>query len=322
MAATVIGFFDNPTEAQTAVQRLESSGISRDRIDVSSGNTGTSSVNYDNSTSDDNRDRDRNSDGENGITRFFKNLFGGDDDDNANRYSKVAQGSNSIVTVHTESRDEAETAADILDDCGAVDVDERAAQYGYSNTGNTEMRNSDTDSMSERTNISGNRNTTDEDATINRIEENLQVGKRTVEQGGVRVRSRIVERPVEEHVRLREERINVERQSVDRPVSGDELSNFQEKEIELTERSEVPVVNKEARVVEEVRISKDVNEREETIRDTVRSTDVDIENIDKGTNRRTDTDLNTSNTNFNSSNTNLNNDLDDDTNNLRRDRNL
>jgi stress response protein YsnF len=299
MAETVIGFFDNPTEAQTAVQRLESSGISRDRIDVSSGNSGTSNVDYD-STSNDRGDRDN----ENGITRFFKNLFGGDDDD-ADRYSKVAQGSNSIVTVHAQSRDEAETAADILDDCGAVDVDERASQYGYTssrNTGSTEDydRNNLTDS--DRRNISTDRNT-DSDTTINRMEEKLEVGKKTVEQGGVRVRSRIIERPVEEHVRLREEHINVERNPVNREVSGDELSNFQEREIELTERSEVPVVNKEARVVEEVRISKEVNERDETIRDTVRSTDIDIENIDRGT-RNTD---------------DLTDDTDDDT---RRNRNI
>lgn len=286
MAQTVIGFFDNAAEAQTAVQRLESGGISRDRIDISTGNTGTGNVDY-NSTA--NSDNDRES--ESGISRFFKNLFG-DDDDEADRYSRVASSSNTIVTVHAQTSDEAETAADVLDECGAVDVDERASQSGYTASQATSR-------STERANVSGELNTTGEkDTTLERMEENLQVGKRTVEKGGVRVRSRIVERPVEEHVRLREENVHVERQPVDRPVSGDQLANFQEQNIELTERAEVPVVNKEARVVEEVRISKDVTERDETIRDNVRHTEIDVDDTARNTNTggRTDAsdDLNTS----------------------------
>jgi len=127
------------------------------------------------------------------------------------------------------------------------------------------------------TGAAGNRSET----TIPRVEENLEVGKRTEERGAVRVRSRIVERPVEEHVRLREEHVNVERTPVNRPVSEMDRSALQDRDIELTERSEIPVVNKEARVVEEVRISKEVSERDETIRDTVRSTEVDVDRLDR-----------------------------------------
>jgi len=274
MAQTVIGFFDNATEAQRAVEKLTSIGISRDMIDVSNNTTGTAGVADTRTTDRSDRDSD-----DNGITRFFKSLFGGDDDE-ADRYSRVAQRSGSIVTVHAHSEEEAERAADLLDECGAVDVDERAAQYGYTSgrTGSESDRRAD---------ISSERGT-----TIPRIEENLEVGKRTEERGGVRVRSRIVERPVEEHVRLREENIHVEREAVNRPVSGDDLANFREGDIELTERTEVPVVNKEARVVEEVRVSKDVNERDEVIRDTVRKTDVDVEKTDRKDTRNTRDDRN------------------------------
>jgi stress response protein YsnF len=118
---------------------------------------------------------------------------------------------------------------------------------------------------------------------IDVVREDLQVGKKTVETGGVRVRSRIIEKPVEEHLRLREEYVRVQREPVNRTATKAELDTFQDREIELTEHAEVPVVNKEARVVEEVRVSKDVNERDETIRDTVRETQVDI---DDDTNRR------------------------------------
>jgi stress response protein YsnF len=120
------------------------------------------------------------------------------------------------------------------------------------------------------------------DTAIPIIEENLEVGKREVETGGVHVSSRMVERPVEEHVRLREERVVVERTPVDRPATASDLNTFQEGEIELTQHAEVPVVSKEARVVEEVVLEKDVEERDEVIRETVRSTEVDVDNLNTG----------------------------------------
>ncbi len=259
MAQTVIGFFDSAEEGRRALNQLETSGLSRDRIDISE-NSGTETI------SD---SSDRSGDSEGGIKGFFKSLFG-DDDESADRYSRVGSSSRCLVTVHARSEDEAERAADILDSCGAIDIDERAAQYGSVS--------------SDRSESTGQRRET----TIPRIQENLEVGKRTEERGGVRVRGRIVERPVEEHVRLREEHVNVERQPVDRPVSLDDANNFQERVIELTERTEEPVVNKEARVVEEVRVSKDVTERDETIRDTVRNTEIDIERDDESQRRNTD----------------------------------
>ncbi|HEY0743268.1 MAG TPA: YsnF/AvaK domain-containing protein, partial [Chryseosolibacter sp.] len=111
------------------------------------------------------------------------------------------------------------------------------------------------------------------------IEEDLQVGKREVESGGVRLRSRIVERPVERSLRLREEHVTVDRTPTNRPATESDFNTFREGEIEVRERSEVPIVNKEARVVEEVNLRKDVREREETVRDTVRKTEVDVDNL-------------------------------------------
>ena len=109
------------------------------------------------------------------------------------------------------------------------------------------------------------------------MEEELQVGKRQVERGGVRVRSRVIERPVEEVVRLREERVRVERRPVNRPVTEADLRAFREGTIEVIEQAEEPVVSKQARVIEEVAVGKDVAERTETVRDTVRRTEVDVE---------------------------------------------
>ena len=106
-------------------------------------------------------------------------------------------------------------------------------------------------------------------------EEQLQVGKRMVETGRTRIRRYVVESPVEERVRLRTERVVIERR---RPVSGAEPSPdaFTETETEITERGETPVVQKAARVGEEVVVRTDVGEREETVRDTVRKQDVEV----------------------------------------------
>ncbi len=257
MAQTVVGLFENETDAQRAAEQLEAAGIGRGNVDVSRSDKYTTGQNV------------SNEEGGNAVSRFFKNLFG--DSDDANRYSKLSSNGNySIVTVHAESSDEAERAADLLDDLGAVNVDERSAQY-------------DSQSISgERSASDSDRSTSDSGNTISRVQEELQVGKREVESGGVRVRSRIVEKPVEETLRLREEHVTVQRNPVDRPLTENDRTAFQEQNIELTERAEVPVVSKEARVVEEIRISKDVDERTETIRDTVRNTEVDVENIEGG----------------------------------------
>ncbi|NJM05319.1 DUF2382 domain-containing protein [Candidatus Gracilibacteria bacterium] len=109
------------------------------------------------------------------------------------------------------------------------------------------------------------------------IEEELTVGKREVERGRVRVHSRVTATPVEEQVRLREEHVTIERRPVDREVTAADADLFKEQQIELRETAEQAVVSKEARVVEEVVVDKEVEERVETVRDTVRRTDVDIE---------------------------------------------
>ena len=115
--------------------------------------------------------------------------------------------------------------------------------------------------------------------TLPVIEEELQVGKRTVETGGVRVETNIEERPVEKNLSLKEEEINVERRAVNRDVTQDDLNKSVEGEIKIPVIAEVSVVAKEACVVEEIVISKNVNERDETVSDTVRRTDVEVEEL-------------------------------------------
>ena len=115
-------------------------------------------------------------------------------------------------------------------------------------------------------------------------EEKLTVGKRDVAHGRVRVRSYVVETPVQEQVNLRQEHVSIERRSVDRAAgAGDNL--FRERTIEAEERAEEAVVAKEARVKEELVLKKDVNQRTETVSDKVRRTEVEVEDERANANR-------------------------------------
>jgi uncharacterized protein (TIGR02271 family) len=122
----------------------------------------------------------------------------------------------------------------------------------------------------------------DQTQSVPVVEEALQVGKRTVSRGGVRVFTHVQEQPVEETVQLREERAQVERTPVDRAATEADLQAMREGVIEVRETAEEPVVAKQARVVEEVRVGKQVEQREQTVRDTVRHTEVQVEQLAGG----------------------------------------
>ena len=123
--------------------------------------------------------------------------------------------------------------------------------------------------------------TREDEQVIPVIKEELDVGKRATERS-YRVRSYVVEKPVEEKVTLRDERVIVEH----RPATGDEsLSSLQtpeERELEIIERHEEPVVGKRVRKTEDVVVRKEANERTETVQDTVRETKVDVDKEQAG----------------------------------------
>lgn len=111
------------------------------------------------------------------------------------------------------------------------------------------------------------------------IEEELKVGKRTVQTGGVAIDAKMKSEKVSEDVNLRQENVDVEIRKVNRPVTDADVSAVKDGNIVVKEMGEEAVSAKEARVVGEVVVSKDVTERTETVSDTVRSTDVDIDKL-------------------------------------------
>ena len=169
-----------------------------------------------------------------------------------------------------------DAAADVLERGGAVDIDEREAAWRKEGwTGYTHPTTGYGAAMGATEARTGG-----EEERIPVVEERLNVSKRETAHGRVRVRSYVVETPVEERVALREEHVDIERRPVDRPVAaGDDA--FRERTVEATESAEEVVVAKEARVTEEVMVRKTAEERTETVSDTVRRTEVEVED-DRG----------------------------------------
>lgn len=117
---------------------------------------------------------------------------------------------------------------------------------------------------------------TAEERRIQLKEEELKVGKREVEAGGVRLRKVVRTEVVNQPVELQREEIVIERVPAGEAAATGS-SAFDEEEIYVPLRREEAVVSKEARVREEVRVGKRKETTRETVSETVRSEDVEVE---------------------------------------------
>jgi uncharacterized protein (TIGR02271 family) len=292
---TVIGAFDDRQSAQRTVDSLVARGISRDCIDLQArpdtldptASVTSTSIGSESATRHDDEGFFA------GVRHFFASLFGTEDDRQVGIYSEAIRRGSTIVTVDARDESEAERAAEVMrDQGGIIDLDERSRDWGtaHAATGGTAgamaaqaLTDQDRIAPTAATNrerMQGDARTEDgREVVMPVVQEEVKVGKRAVEQGGVRVVRRVTETPVSELVRLREERARVERRPADREASTADLENFREGSVEVRERSEQPVVEKVARVVEEVVVGKEVNERTERVEDKARRTDVEIDRL-------------------------------------------
>jgi uncharacterized protein (TIGR02271 family) len=119
------------------------------------------------------------------------------------------------------------------------------------------------------------------DEVVRLAEEYINVGKQQVRTGVTRIRRFVVEKPVEAQVTLHEEHATVARRAVtDSPAVQD--VDWTERTIEVQEVAEQPVISKSARIAEEVVIHKEGSDHVETVKDTVRRQQIDIERTDAG----------------------------------------
>jgi uncharacterized protein (TIGR02271 family) len=273
MENIVVGMFDRADQAMAFVNDLRSRGIPSDNVSI----------------------EDQTQDSTTGTMpesrTFFQKIGDALSGRDQQTFREGIRRGHVLVSVQAPETQLDEIVA-LMRSHGAIDIDEHVSKWEQDGFRIQDEQNLRTTNQTR--NVSGRleqdtvRNLRDnEKEVLPVVEEQLHVGKRQVERGGVRIYSHVTERPVEEQVNLREEHVVVDRRPVDRPVTGNEPGLFQEGSFEVTERSEEAVIGKEARVVEEVVVGKTVTERTETVRDTVRRTDVDVEQI-SGTQRVTD----------------------------------
>ncbi len=323
---TLSAFFDSRSEADRAVNRLIEAGIPRDNVRLMPG--------YENDEPVANREE-----AHRGFFASLADFFMPDED--RYTYAEGLSRGGFLVTVSDLDATNHDVALDILDDEGAIDLDEREESWrtegwtgyttDYSGTGHraADSTNSTAGSMGAGSTAStgstlgasaagaaGATTTSDiagstgsmgstgygaagqsqtgssastgtgftdrtsaelgTDEVIPVVEEQLRVGKRDVNLGRVRVRSYVREEPVSASVNLYEERVTIERRPVDRDLSAADAA-FQDRTIEAEEHAEEAVVDKQARVTEEISLRKEGTSREETVNDTVRKTEVEVE---------------------------------------------
>lgn len=290
MERTVVAVFDSRQEAQAAWQDVVACGVDQDKVHLREGSLDDVP-------------------GAKVAEQAIRRAGWGDvlDDEHEGQYREALRRGSCLVAVDPIPEDKAIDVASALSRHNPIDLDDRAAGWrerGWQGHEASSPQLSDealrkerewnaqrvtptrsgegqassttsTDRTSEVQGVAGAQRT-----TLPVVEEELAIGKRVVQRGGVRIYTRVTEQPVEEDVTLREEHARVERHAVDRPASEADLGNaFKEGSVELRETAEEAVVSKQARVVEEVDIGKEVTARTQKVTDTVRRSDVEVEDL-------------------------------------------
>jgi len=258
MAHKVVGFYDNTNTAERVKDELINAGFDRGDVSIFSGREGP------------------------GFWQEVKEFFGFADEEERQLYAEAARRGATAVAVtldDAEAPDESR-AVQIMQRYSPLDLNRQAEQWKSQGWRGTETASSGAAAVTPAATASSARTTQSGQGqqVVPVVEEQLQVGKRQVLTGGLRVHSRVTEKPVAAQINLREERVTVERRPTNRPVTASDQP-FQDRAIEVTESAEQAVVNKQARVVEEVVVGKTAQQRTQTVRDSVKRTDVDVEKI-------------------------------------------
>jgi len=256
MSRRVTAMFDSRETAENARIQLTRANIDQDRIRIVDQGHMTDSGE------------------EGGFWSSLKSAFMPDEDGHA--YEEGMRRGGYLLCAEVEE-DKADEAIQILDREGTVDFDQR--QQEWRSDGWQGFQRDSQQQPSSQQNMEAGR--TVEEEHIPLVEEELRVGKREVARGGARVRSYVQERPVHEQVSLREEHVSVERRPVDQPLGRGDLDRnsdmLRDRTIEMTETAEEAVVGKEARVREELVLKKTAEQRTEQIDETVRRTEVEVD---------------------------------------------
>lgn len=251
---TIVTMFSTVAQAEGAKRNLKKAGFHENDIDVISG------------------ERLRNEGHEVRHPSLWQRLFGDTvDEKQAGTYEEALAAGGVVLTLRADE-EQLPRAMGILD---AHDDYPQAGAAGLAALETPlsadEKKLNRTDAV--RTALTGDES---EEDILRLAEERLEVGKRLVSEGSTRVRRYTVTDRVSENVSLQEQHADIFRRPLDNAVTPEGV-DWSEKTVKIEESHEQPVINKTAHVKEEVVVRKDVNERTETVSDSVRRQEVDIE---------------------------------------------
>lgn len=259
---TIVAVYDTAAHAQAAVSALRAASVPENAISMNSSSGGATTATSVAPVRE---------------QGFWASLFGGEPDHDTTVYDRSIQGGSTVVTVKVPEQ-HAANVMQILEAQNPIDLDERASSYGLAQGSMATTATTAQPMAAAPAHPASMATTAAEGGTVQLAEEQLTVGKRLVNKGGTRIRRYVVQVPVEQQVKLHDEKVTIERRPVTdgRPVTN---ADFSDKVIEKTATAEEAVVGKTARVVEEVGLRKEAVDRVETIHDTVRKEEVEIEQL-------------------------------------------
>jgi uncharacterized protein (TIGR02271 family) len=249
----IVTLFDTAAHADAARQNLEGAGFSGGDISI----VGNKTLNASGAALRE--------------PGLWRRLFGHDiEEHEATVYGRAMDSGGMVLTLRVPETD-VPRAMGILDAHKVVDVQDRAVREGLVSAAAVAA-------ALPKAAVATPAVTTPmaKDQVLRLAEEQLNVGKRLVQEGTTRIRRFVTEKPVEAQVTLHEEHAQVVRRAIADPAFIQDV-DWSDQTVEVTETAEEAVVSKSTRLAEEVVISKEGSDRVETVKDTVRRQQVEVE---------------------------------------------
>jgi uncharacterized protein (TIGR02271 family) len=270
---TLVAAYDTPEHAMAAVNALKAGGFHSDDIST-----------FDNA---------RLAAGKESMTGpkhvgLWQRLFG----DDINKYEATVLGDTvgsggTVVSVRVP-QDQVAQATGIMDLHHPVDIHDRAVTAGFAKPAHVDAATKSIAQMplakGQDVAVTSKLAQVQPDA-LKLAEEQLEIGKKKIETGRTRVRRFTTERDVAEDVTLHDEHAEVLRKAVTQPASLGQV-DWADREIEVVETKEQALVNKTARVVEEVSLRTKGEEHVETIHEKLRRQQAEVQQVDSSGNPR------------------------------------
>ena len=264
---TLVAVYDTPAHADAAVKALKTAGFAEsdislfDQARLKQGGTTLSK----------------------GVREagLWNRLFGGNVyEHEADIYGQTVEDGGVVISVRVPASEVAHATA-VLDIHRPVDVHDRAVTTGVAQAPRVEAIEKKLDEVplmsTQRVAVSPKLAAAQPDV-LRLAEEQLEVGKEMSETGRTRVRRFVTERDVAANVTLHDEHAEVIRRAISDPKYVGDI-DWADRTIEVVETGEHALVNKTAKVVEEVALRKVGADHVETIRDKLRRQQVEIERL-------------------------------------------